>query len=406
MSRKPSRSPVICEFFTWRLFTRDAVYYADGRNKKYYLGKHSLATRDPKEALENLRLLDRRKAIELGLAVPTAIGTTNQRLVLSDGWELFLAYCQRGQVMGGASKATYKRYRAVRDKHVRFCATKGLQFWEQIDKTNTEQYGNWLGRQERADRTIYLELTLVKSIVGWLIGEGHLPETRRINLPLRKPTGTDTYCYRQEEVVAMVCHCRSRADLHWLEAVIIALACTGLRISELAALRWTDVDFRSRTILLTDDRSSSRRKKMGKVRTTKGGRDRTLPIHSELFKRLQEIKHHPDGRIFHGPLGGALKPDTVRNVFIRDVIESLKLKFPTPPGEIGFEHGRIHSFRHYFCSQAFLSGAAAADIQEWLGHQDSKMVAHYRHLRPEDSQRKVEAINFLGRDDRSERRSG
>jgi hypothetical protein len=50
----------------------------------------------------------------------------------------------------------------------------------------------------------------------------------------------------------------------------------------------------------------------------------------------------------------------------------------------------------FFCSQAFLGGAAEADIKDWLGHRDSKMVAHYRHLRREDSQRKMDKIDFLG----------
>jgi integrase len=68
-------------------------------------------------------------------------------------------------------------------------------------------------------------------------------------------------------------------------------------------------------------------------------------------------------------------------------------------GEVGFEHATPHSFRHYFCSQAFAEGAAEADIRDWLGHRDSKMVAHYRHLSDADSQRKMQQINFLGRGD-------
>jgi integrase len=36
------------------------------------------------------------------------------------------------------------------------------------------------------------------------------------------------------------------------------------------------------------------------------------------------------------------------------------------------------------------------EIKEWLGHADSKMVEHYRHLRNEDAQRKMEQIDFAG----------
>lgn len=403
MPRKPSRPPVVCEFFTWRLLRRDGVIYADGRtgkhnSDKHNLGKHSLGTRDADKAIANLRVLDRQKAVELGLA-PAASVVNPASLSLASGWEVYLANCQASPVVGGVAPSTLKRYRAVRDKHLSFCAKLGIRSWQEINKTNTKQYGNWLHGQDYADRSIYLELNQIKSALSRLIEEGILPEACRFKLPLSKPIGTDTYCYMPGEVNAMVRLCRSRPALHWLAAVIVGLACTGMRIGELASLRWSDVDFDSRTILLTDERASSRRRKLGQVRTTKGKRNRSVPICKELLTVLKALKNtkHADGRIFHGPRGGILKPDTVRNIFLRDIIEPLKAKFPTPPGEIGFEHGRLHSFRHYFCSQAFRDGVSEAELMAWLGWRDSKMVAHYRHLRREDGQRKIDEIDFLGR---------
>src|SRR5262249_40932432 len=188
--------------------------------------------------------------------------------------------------------------------------------------------------------------------------------------------------------------------------VIIGLSHTGLRIAELASLRWSDVDLRSKTIRLTDERASRRRKRWGAARRTKGRRDRTLPIHPELYHVLIALERNPDGRLFHGRRGGLLKPDTVRVIFLREVIDPLKQQFPTPPGEVGFEHGRLHSFRHFFCSQAFRDRASYAEIRDWLGHRDSKMVDHYRHLGDEDSQRKMEQIDFLGPDGRAVRSIG
>ena len=42
-----------------------------------------------------------------------------------------------------------------------------------------------------------------------------------------------------------------------------------------------------------------------------------------------------------------------------------------------------------------MGGASEGEIKEWLGHADSKMVEHYRHLRDEDAQRKMRQIDFL-----------
>ena len=46
-------------------------------------------------------------------------------------------------------------------------------------------------------------------------------------------------------------------------------------------------------------------------------------------------------------------------------------------------------------SQAFLGGASEGEIREWVGHADSKMVEHYRHLGRKDAMRKMEMINFV-----------
>jgi integrase len=128
-----------------------------------------------------------------------------------------------------------------------------------------------------------------------LIDAGHLPESARFSLKLQRPQGTDTYCYTQEQVSAMIGHCRRRQKLHWMANVIAALSFAGLRISELASFRLSDVDFGSNNINLTDERGSSRRKKIGTVRTTKGRRSRVLPINPRLRQVLIDLPRQSTG---------------------------------------------------------------------------------------------------------------
>jgi integrase len=103
-----------------------------------------------------------------------------------------------------------------------------------------------------------------------------------------------------------------------------------------------------------------------------------------------------DGSIFHGPLGGRLKADTVRRILIRDVLEKLSDRFPSREREVGFCDGRLHSFRHYFCSIAAQAGTAEQPVMSWLGHSSSPMVRHYFHLHDDESRRQMRRINFLG----------
>jgi integrase len=174
-----------------------------------------------------------------------------------------------------------------------------------------------------------------------------------------------------------------------------------MRISELAALRWTDVDLVQGFVQVADERASRKRTKAGTARTTKGRRSRVIPIHAELKKLLTTLERRPDGRVFHAMQGGVFDPDNARAILIRDVVEPLAKEFPTPPDEIGFSAVRFHSLRHYFCSQCFLGGASEGEIREWMGHRDSKVVELYRHLRREDATRKMGRIAFLDQTPRS-----
>ena len=394
MARKNSEPKIVCQFFSWKLFRRDGVFYADARGGQYDLGKHSLGTRDRREALEALRLLDRRKAVELGVAKDTETVSSEMAPSINEGWKSYFEFCGRNSVLRGIAPSSLKRYRAVRDKHVKYCSRIGIDDWKQFDKRKVEKYGNWLSKSY-ADRTLYFELTLLKSVNRWLIGNGHLPADCALKYPLRRPQGTDTYCFSAAEVSAMIQHCFDNPKLAWLAHVILALAHTGLRIGELAGLRWSDFDLTSNIVRVPDERSSRHKQEAGTARTTKGRRSRSVPIHPRLMALLIDMERKSDGRVFHAPLGGVLRPDNVRHLFVRDVIGALKSRFPTPRGEIGFERGRPHGFRHFFCSQAFLGGASEGEIKEWLGHADSKMVEHYRHLRNEDAQRKMRQIDFL-----------
>jgi integrase len=392
---KKATNKIACEFYVWNLFIRDGVFYADGRMNSPKIGKHSLGTRDRDQALQNLRKLDRRMAIEQKL-MHTAPKDGNVELAISEGWERYLNYCNRPNVTGGVSDATRKRYRAVRDKHLLFCTEHKIGTWIQINKKSAEAYAAWLQKKGRSNATIYLEITLIKQLVKWLIEEERiLPDANRIRLKLARSHESDSYCYRPEEVRAMVDVCLSQPKIAWLSQLIIALALTGMRISEALALRWSDIDLVSDIITLHDNRHSGRHLHGGEIRTTKGRRGRRIPIHFALHQVIEAMPRNPDGFVFAGPKRGRLKADVIRNIFIRDVLKSLKSKFPTPRGEIGFEHGRLHSFRHFFISQAFLGGASEGEIRSWVGHRDSRIIERYRHLRSDDARRKMDRIEFF-----------
>ncbi len=398
MPAKRKKEKISGCYFAWLLGTRDGVYFADGRsNHPRNVGRHSLATRDRQEALDQLRQLDLVKAVEFGLADRSVLAEANDRLLpLEVGRDLYLKHVERPPVAGGAGKTTAKRYRAVFAKFLSFAKQDGVQHWQNVTKSVLNGYVAWLDDQDYAPASEYLEVTTIKQAMKWLIEEKYISGSCAFTLTLEKPKGTTTYCYTSEEVAGMVDHCRTNSELAWLGGVIIALATTGLRISELASLRWDDLDWAKNMIRLTDTRNQATKTERDAARSTKGHRDRSLPIANELRPILEKINHQTDGRIFHGPLGGILKPDTVRNVLIREVLEPLAKRFPNAAAKKGFRDGRLHSFRHYFCSTSATNGVPEQILMSWLGHHDSKMVRHYYHLHDRPSQEQMARLQFIG----------
>jgi integrase len=125
--------------------------------------------------------------------------------------------------------------------------------------------------------------------------------------------------YKAEEVAAMESGVR-----RWLRAIITTLAWTGMRIDELANLRWQDIDLEQRVIRI----------QVQDEWKPKGRRDRTVPMHPtvEAVLRLQPIGEH----VFRKPRGGWI---TETRCLACRKADQRKLDLPV---------GDLHGFRRFF----------------------------------------------------------
>lgn len=381
MPKKRDNITMVSHHFSWIIYQRDGVFYADGRNNSKPLGRYSLGVKTKEEIPERLYQLD--DVLSSSRTNPISL-KTKEPLVLEEGRRLYMEHQSRPRSLGGVKTSSFKRYRAVMDKFIAFCKTEvKISNWDQVDTLVLEKYASWLDKNGYAYRTQYLEIICLKQVINWVVENELILKPAKINIKVSKARGSDTYCWMPGEVQAMIALCEANVKLHWLGGVIGALASTGLRISELASLRWADIDFENQRIQIKDESSLAGIKKTKReVRTTKSSRSRSFPIHNTLqpiLERLKVLKSRDD-LVFHGPLGGRLKPDTIRNILKREVLSPLAVRFPVAGGAKGFNDGRLHSFRHFFCSACANNRVPEAMVMSWLGHQDSEMVRYYYHL--------------------------
>ncbi|MEK6259512.1 MAG: tyrosine-type recombinase/integrase [Planctomycetota bacterium] len=394
MARRRSGDKIVCRYFSWILVRRGRFFQADGRSNPTNAGRHSIQTADRNEALRELRELDGKIAIEMGLAkAEDHPPKTCDAIRLEDGRDLYFEFLSRPRATGGTKESTRKRYRSIFGKFIPFAHRKGVKDWNEVTADLLNKYAAEIVHKVEYG-TFYLELTTLKQTVGWLIKKKLLSPDRAIDLPLAKPQGTTTYCYTHAQVVAMCTHCHRREDLKWLEAVIVALATTGLRIGELVDLRWSNLQLNAiQPMIRLIDESTGKQPRNRKRQTTKSGKGRSLPLLTPLSAQLAQLSRHPDGYVFRGPDGGRLKYYRARKALICEVLKPLQAQFPTNDDEAGVGDGRLHSFRHYFCSLCVDRNIPMQVVMAWLGHQESRMIQHYYHLKDAESHRHGKEID-------------
>ncbi|HXV05596.1 MAG TPA: tyrosine-type recombinase/integrase [Solirubrobacterales bacterium] len=145
-------------------------------------------------------------------------------------------------------------------------------------------------------------------------------------------------------------------------------AFTGMRLGELLALRWRDVDLEGG--VLTVSRSIS----AGQETSTKSRRARTVPLAEQAiaeFKRLRERDHFTgrDDYVFCRPDGGRINGAAVRDRFIR------------VQKKAGVRVRRFHDLRHTFGSLAIRRFDLVA-VKEMMGHSQLTTTERYLHTKP------------------------
>ena len=160
------------------------------------------------------------------------------------------------------------------------------------------------------------------------------------------------------------------------------MAFTGMRKGELAALKWSDVDFENGTISINKTVAFNNAGKFH-IQTPKTRKSiRTISIddttlnalktwknelRKELFKQGQNIDKG-DGFIFHTQKGNFIIK------YIDKFLPSFLKKYNLPPI-------KPHGFRHTHASLLFESGASIKEVQDRLGHENIKTTMDiYTHV--------------------------
>ena len=166
------------------------------------------------------------------------------------------------------------------------------------------------------------------------------------------------------------------AEGEWRTMILVALR-TGLRIGELRALRWQDVDLVAGRLVVRLNVVN------GIVGTPKSGHAREIALGNEVRTALKGHRHLRGPLVFCDLAGRVLTVGEPRYAMER-ICKRAGLR------QIGW-----HVLRHSFASHLAMRGAPLKAIQELLGHSTIQMTMRYAHLAPEVAREAVRLLDEL-----------
>lgn len=167
---------------------------------------------------------------------------------------------------------------------------------------------------------------------------------------------------------------------------IILCLYTGLRIGELLALTWNDIDFDKNILSVTktchDGNENGKHVRIIDTPKTENSR-RQIPLSKTLIKMLKDIKKKSKCEF--------VIADGEKPVFIRSYQRTFELLLK----KLKLPHKGFHSLRHTFVTRALECGMDVKSLSEILGHKNAMITLNrYAHSLWEH---KAEMMNKLSK---------
>jgi integrase len=358
---------------------RGDVWYAkyrlpDGRQIKRKIGPAWTERGRPADGYYTKRTAERWLADVLQQARRgTLPGMIRTGATFADAAEEYLRYIEHDRAR---KPSTVKGYRWVINS--RLLPVFGEM---RLDDVRADDVETWLGALDLAPASRTKALVLLHGIFKRARKRYALPvnPAAEVEKPSQTTSG-DIDVFSPEEIWALVRAADSEQD----GAIYLTAAFTGLRLGELIALRWRDVDFAGSVIRVRASFSAA------VLTTPKSGKVRSVPMAPDVAAVVARLGDRgfsmgDDELVFPGEMGLYLDGSALRR------------RYKTALGRAGLRPLRFHDLRHTFGTR-IIAKADVRRVQEWMGHADIQTTMKYLHYapRPEDAALVAEAFRVAG----------
>lgn len=267
------------------------------------------------------------------------------------------------EVERNVSPETLRAYRSDLEQLYTYFEAEGDEDVSGLDVFQARRYLAHLQRTGYSKSTVVRKLASIRGYFRYLEREGVSESSPFQDVRTPRITKSLPHFLTANEVVRLI----EQPDTdsfrgHRDRCILEVLYSTGLRVSELVALDWTDIDRRE-----------------GVLRARgKGRKERIVPVGSFALQALTRYRTSiptewrgsgEDQPVFLNRFGTRISDRSIRKVLDKYIVRA-GLDHKTSP----------HTLRHSFATHLLDGGANLREVQELLGHQHLATTQVYTHL--------------------------
>lgn len=330
-----------------------AVFSVSGKKIWRKIGK--VDKREAKQILKKLELEFEKDRLNL---------QEIKQITLFDYIEKYLPYAQANK----AESSYYRELKIMKPIKVFF----GNNPLSKIDAQLIESYKAKRVKDGLKPRSVNKELRIISFMLRKAVEWKYLKENPFRGIKMLKPQQNPVSFLSIEEIDKLI----ESASI-WLKPILLVMRNTGMRTHELLNLKFSDINFETKTLL---------------VRSSKTNNFRIIGMNQELYQVLiwlQDNYPHPNTE-------KVLPREEHQREFVFCAPEGSKLKsihhsFYNACKRAGIK-AHPHMMRHSFASYLVMSGVDLPSVKELLGHAQISTTMIYAHL---SSQHIAKAVEML-----------
>ena len=382
--------------------------YYDSKNKRYMFRKMIDGERITITALDLVELRKQENDLLCRIDRGNKLNTRNARMTLNAYFDFWMETFAKS----GRKATTCTNYKSYYNTYIK--NTIGKKQIAKITKADCQRIINEMVQDGKKHSTMSNLKSCLNIVFECALDDDIIIKNPAKNLQVPQTESKKRTAIEQQQIDLFMSYVKNSERYSYSYPAFVVLFNLGMRIGEMAALTWDDVNFKENTITINKTVNRYRKADYGFTMAVASPKSKTsirsVTMNSVVRKTLLKLKmqgvppavklpYVDDSGNIRGQISGFLFVNTSGNVWnepgFRELIKRIVERHNKDAEENHtekIENFCPHMVRHTYTSLAYSAGADVKIVSQNLGHASTSVTLDtYTHL-TEDKKKEQEAV--------------